>query len=89
MPHGVLDKKRTDRRGLLRERFRPYVFVIGSLALLIVVFALLALAFARYYVNQRDRERRQEGRSNQEHLYLAFSQTAEGRVLQCQERQPT
>ncbi|MGH9793589.1 MAG: hypothetical protein ACRD5G_02345 [Candidatus Acidiferrales bacterium] len=71
MPHGVLDKERTDRRGLLRERLRPYVFVIGSLALLIVVFALLAFAFARYYVDQRDREQKEGSQRMSEGLLLA------------------
>ncbi|MGH9792701.1 MAG: hypothetical protein ACRD5W_15955 [Candidatus Acidiferrales bacterium] len=47
---------------MLHERLRPYLFVVGSLVLLVVVFALLAFAFARYYVNQRDRELRQPGR---------------------------
>lgn len=71
MPHGVLDKKRTDRRGMLRERLRPYLFVIGSLTLLIVVFALLAFAFARYYVEQRDRQRREGSHGMSQDFLLA------------------
>ncbi|MGH9859658.1 MAG: hypothetical protein ACRD5F_06505 [Candidatus Acidiferrales bacterium] len=55
----MLDRKRTDRRGMVRERLRPYLFVIGSLMLLIVVFALLGFTFARYYVDQRERERKE------------------------------
>ena len=52
MPHGVLDKPRSDRRGAWRERMRPILFVVGSLAALIVIFAVLAIAFARYYMEK-------------------------------------
>ena len=52
MPHGVVDKPRTDRRGIWRERMRPFVLVIGSLAALLVIFAVFALVFAHYYVEK-------------------------------------
>lgn len=60
---------------MLRERLRPYLFVIGSLTLLIVVFALLAFAFARYYVDQRDRQRREGSQSiGQDLLFVELPQ---------------
>lgn len=52
MPHGVLDKPRTNRHGIWRERMRPFFLVIGSLAALIAIFAVLAFAFVRYYVGK-------------------------------------
>jgi imidazolonepropionase-like amidohydrolase len=48
-----MDKPRTDRRGIWRERLRPFVFVVGSLGALIVVIGALGFAFGRYYVNER------------------------------------
>lgn len=53
MPDGVMDKPRTDRRGIWRERLRPFVFVVGSLGTLVLVVGALGFAFGRYYVNER------------------------------------
>jgi len=53
MPHGVLDKPRSNRSGKWRERLRPVLFVVGSLAGLIVLFVILAFVFANYYVSQQ------------------------------------
>jgi len=47
-----MDRPRTDRRGIWRERLRPILFVVGAMLALLVVFAVLAIAFARYYTEK-------------------------------------